>query len=150
MLGAISLRRTKEVPDGGEGLVGLPPKTVETCLVELSAEERECYDKMESEAQNTVREFINSDTVLRNYSTVLHIILRLRQICDDVALCPPNIKSLLPSNALEGISLNISEFKFLHRRNIFFYFCQIYHSKLVKTCYLLMDENIVIMYRSYF
>lgn len=109
MLGAISLRRTKETPDGGEGLVGLPPKAVETCLVDLSAEERECYDKMESEAQSTVREFIDSDTALRNYSTVLHIILRLRQICDDVALCPPDIKSLLPSNVLEGISLLISQ-----------------------------------------
>ncbi|KAJ4751892.1 hypothetical protein LUZ62_086297 [Rhynchospora pubera] len=106
LLGAISLRRTKDVPDGGESLVGLPPKTVETCLVELSAEERECYDKMESEAQSTVREFLDSDTVLRNYSTVLHIILRLRQICDDVALCPPDIKSLLPSNALEDVSNN--------------------------------------------
>jgi SWI/SNF-related matrix-associated actin-dependent regulator of chromatin subfamily A3 len=134
LLGAISLRRTKEVPDGGEGLIGLPPKTVETCLVDLSVEERECYDKMESEAQNAVREFIDSDTVLRNYSTVLHIILRLRQICDDVALCPPNIKSLLPSNALEGISLNILEPKISFAEEILslnfsFSFYQLHHSK---------------------
>ncbi|KAJ3671720.1 hypothetical protein LUZ60_007799 [Juncus effusus] len=106
LLGAISLRRTKEAPDGGSGLVGLPPKTIETCLIDLSHEEREIYDKLELEAQNTVREFIDSDTVLRNYSTVLHIILRLRQICDDVALCPPDIKSLLPSNLLEDVSNN--------------------------------------------
>ncbi|URE38182.1 hypothetical protein MUK42_06738 [Musa troglodytarum] len=102
LVGTISLRRTKAAENGSTGLVGLPSKTIETCFVELSAEEREQYDRLESEAQNTIREYIDADTILHNYSTVLHIILRLRQICNDVALCPSDIKSFLPSNALEG------------------------------------------------
>lgn len=102
LVGTISLRRTKAAENGSKGLVGLPSKTIESCFVELSAEEREQYDRLESEAQNTIREYIDADTVLHNYSTVLHIILRLRQICNDVALCPSDIKSFLPSNALEG------------------------------------------------
>ncbi|WOK95948.1 SWI/SNF-related matrix-associated actin-dependent regulator of chromatin [Canna indica] len=106
LIGTISLRRTKDEENGGKSLLGLPSKTIETCYVELSAEEREPYDQMESEAQNTVREYIDADTVLRNFSTVLHIILRLRQICNDVALCPPDIKSFLPSNTLEDVSKN--------------------------------------------
>ncbi|KAK1294442.1 hypothetical protein QJS10_CPA16g01178 [Acorus calamus] len=88
LMGAISLRRTKDSQVDGKSLVGLPPKTVATCYVELSAEEREQYDHMESEAQNALRQYINADTVMRNYSTVLHIILRLRQICNSLALCP--------------------------------------------------------------
>ncbi|KAJ8472036.1 hypothetical protein OPV22_026379 [Ensete ventricosum] len=106
LVGTISLRRTKAAENGSKCLVGLPSKTIETCFVELSAEEREQYDRLESEAQNTIREYIDADTVLHNYSTVLHIILRLRQICNDVALCPSDIKSFLPSNALEDVSQN--------------------------------------------
>ncbi|KAK1278761.1 hypothetical protein QJS04_geneDACA003609 [Acorus gramineus] len=106
LMGAISLRRTKDSQADGKSLVGLPPKTVATCYVELSAEEREQYDHMESEAQNALRQYINDDTVMRNYSTVLHIILRLRQICNSVALCPEDIRSLLPSDTLEDVSGN--------------------------------------------
>ncbi|CAD5167909.1 unnamed protein product [Musa acuminata subsp. malaccensis] len=106
LVGTISLRRTKAAENGSKGLVGLPSKTIETCFVELSAEEREQYDRLETEAQNTIREYIDADTVLHNYSTVLHIILRLRQICNDVALCPSDIKLFLPSNALEDVSQN--------------------------------------------
>ena len=31
---------------------------------------------------------LSSDTLLQNYTAVLEIILRLRQICDHAALCP--------------------------------------------------------------
>lgn len=106
LIGSISLRRTKDAQNGKKGLVGLPPKTVGTCYIELSVEERENYDRMESEAQNAVRDYIDSDTVSRNYSTVLHIILRLRQICNDIALCPSDIKLLFPSTILEDVSKN--------------------------------------------
>lgn len=98
-MATISLRRTKD-----KGLIGLPPKTIETCFVELSAEERELYDRMENEAKSVVRKYIHTGSVTRNYSTVLSILLRLRQICTDLALCPSDLKSLLPSNNIEGIS----------------------------------------------
>lgn len=97
------MRRTKDAEDGSEGVVGLPCKTIVTCCVNLSAEEREYYDHVESEAQNTLREYLDTDTILRNYSTVLHILLRLRQICNDMELCPPGIlQSFLRPAALEG------------------------------------------------
>ncbi|KAF8398205.1 hypothetical protein HHK36_017131 [Tetracentron sinense] len=97
LMATISLRRTKE-----KGLIGLPSKTVETHFVELSVEEREQYEQMEAEAKNVVQDYIYANSVVRNYSTVLGIILRLRQICNDVALCPSDIRSLLPSNNIEG------------------------------------------------
>lgn len=98
LMATISLRRTKD-----KGLIGLPPKTIETCYVELSAEERELYDGMEGEAKSVLRNYIAAGSMMRNYSTVLSIILRLRQICTDSALCPSDLKSLLPSNDIEGI-----------------------------------------------
>ncbi|KAL0910698.1 hypothetical protein M5K25_018779 [Dendrobium thyrsiflorum] len=106
LMASVSLRRMKGTHNGSNSLVGLPSKTVETCLVELFSEEREQYEKMESEARSTLREYINADTILRNYSTVLHIILRLRQICNNVALCPSDVKSLLSSNSIEDVSKN--------------------------------------------
>lgn len=101
-MATISLRRTKD-----KGLIGLPPKTIETCFVELSAEERELYDRMESEAKSVFQNYIRRGSVSRNYSTVLSILLRLRQICTDVALCPSDLRSLLPSNNIEGTSPDI-------------------------------------------
>ncbi|PKU75436.1 Putative SWI/SNF-related matrix-associated actin-dependent regulator of chromatin subfamily A member 3-like 1 [Dendrobium catenatum] len=101
LMESISLRRMKGTHNGSNSLVGLPSRTVETCFVELFSEEPEQYEKMESEARSTLREYINADTILRNYSTVLHIILRLRQICNNVALCPSDLKSLITSNSFE-------------------------------------------------
>lgn len=101
LMATISLRRTKD-----KGLIGLPPKTIKTCYVELSGEERELYDKMEGEAKNVLRKYIDAGSLMRNYSTVLSIILRLRQICTDLALCPSDLKSLLPSNHIEDVSKN--------------------------------------------
>ncbi|XP_042457247.1 putative SWI/SNF-related matrix-associated actin-dependent regulator of chromatin subfamily A member 3-like 1 [Zingiber officinale] len=106
LIGTISLRRTKYAEDGSGGVVGLPRKTIVTCYVNLSAEELEFYDHIESEAQNTLREYLDTDTLLRNYSTVLHILLRLRQICNDMELCPSDIQSFLPPSALEDVSQN--------------------------------------------
>ncbi|RWR76017.1 putative SWI/SNF-related matrix-associated actin-dependent regulator of chromatin subfamily A member 3-like protein 1 [Cinnamomum micranthum f. kanehirae] len=101
LMRTISLRRTKDLQIGNKSLIGIPPKTVETCFVELSAEEREQYDRMETDAKLAVNEFIYADSVMRNYSTVLHIILRLRQICNCMDLCPLDIRSLFPSSSLE-------------------------------------------------
>ncbi|KAK9091059.1 hypothetical protein Sjap_024236 [Stephania japonica] len=90
LMATISLRRIKE-----NSLVGLPPKTLETCYVELLTEERDQYDHMEVEAKTVLRDYISVGSLMHNYSTVLSIILRLRQICDDMALCPSDIKSML-------------------------------------------------------
>lgn len=106
-MATISLRRTKD-----KGLIGLPPKSVETCFVELSTEERELYDQMEAEGKCVIRDYIDAGSMMRNYSTVLGIILRLRQICTDVALCPSDLRSLLLSNNIEGITFDIT-FPFL-------------------------------------
>ncbi|CAG7911996.1 unnamed protein product [Brassica rapa] len=99
LMATISLRRTKE-----KSLMGLPPKTVGTCYVELSPEERQLYDHMEGEAKGVVQNLMNSGSLMRNYSTVLSIILRLRQLCDDISLCPPELRSLTTLTSIEDVT----------------------------------------------
>jgi SWI/SNF-related matrix-associated actin-dependent regulator of chromatin subfamily A3 len=96
-MATISLRRTKETSS-----IGLPPKTIHTCNVELSDDERKLYDEMETKAKNYVEEYIARRSVTHNYSTVLSIILRLRQICTHTELCPPEVRESLPSYHFEG------------------------------------------------
>uniref|UniRef100_A0A804QEN6 SWI/SNF-related matrix-associated actin-dependent regulator of chromatin subfamily A member 3-like 1 n=1 Tax=Zea mays TaxID=4577 RepID=A0A804QEN6_MAIZE len=104
LLGAISLRRIKEMDDGNKSMVELPSKTVLACYIDLSAEEREYYDQMEQEGRNKMQEFGDRDSILSNYSTVLYFILRLRQLCDDVALCPLDMKAWFPASSIEDVS----------------------------------------------
>ncbi|GMJ12165.1 hypothetical protein like AT5G05130 [Hibiscus trionum] len=101
LMASISLRRTK-----GNNLVGLPPKTLQTCYVELSVEERELYDQIEGKAKSVIEEFISNGSLVRNYSTVLGILLRLRQICTSLALLPPDLRALFPSSNIEDVSNN--------------------------------------------
>lgn len=101
-MSTISLRRTKD-----NGLIGLQPKTIEKYYVELSLEERKLYDELEGKAKGVVQDYINAGSLMRNYSTVLSILLRLRQICTNLALCPSDVRSIIPSNAIEGIGKSI-------------------------------------------
>lgn len=104
LLETVALRRTKDMKINGQCLVELPPKYVQIHPVELSHEERELYNNVETEGRKVVQNFINSGTVLHNYSSILQIILRLRQICDDASLCPSDVESLFSSFKLEDAS----------------------------------------------
>lgn len=99
-MATISLRRTKD-----KALPGLPKKTMETCLIDLFPEERRLYDQMEAEAKNIVRKCIQGGSLMENYTTILSVILRLRQICISMALCPPDLKSILPAETIEGLAI---------------------------------------------
>ncbi|KAL2228148.1 UNVERIFIED_CONTAM: chromatin subfamily A member 3-like 1 [Sesamum indicum] len=101
LMAAISLRRTKD-----KGFIGLPSKSIETFFVDLHEEERRVYDQMEEEARNIVKDYISDESVVRNYSTVLSILVRLRQICTDLALCPADLRALLPPSQLEDVKNN--------------------------------------------
>lgn len=46
-----------------------------------------------------MQEFGDRDLILSNYSTVF------RQLCDDVALCPLDMKAWFPANCIEGLSI---------------------------------------------
>ncbi|XP_073140653.1 putative SWI/SNF-related matrix-associated actin-dependent regulator of chromatin subfamily A member 3-like 1 isoform X2 [Henckelia pumila] len=101
LMAAISLRRTKE-----KGLVDLPSKSIETFFVNLREEEREVYDQMEGEAGKIVQGYISDESLMVNYSTILGILIRLRQICTDLALCPSDLRALIPPGKIEDVKNN--------------------------------------------
>ncbi|XP_073016487.1 putative SWI/SNF-related matrix-associated actin-dependent regulator of chromatin subfamily A member 3-like 1 isoform X1 [Primulina eburnea] len=101
LMAAISLRRTKD-----KGLVDLPSKSIETFFVNLCEEEREVYDQMEGEAGKIVQGYISDESLVVNYSTILGILIRLRQICTDLALCPSDLRALIPPGKIEDVKNN--------------------------------------------
>ncbi|KAI3934429.1 hypothetical protein MKW98_002936 [Papaver atlanticum] len=79
----ICLRRLNSDP-----LVGLPPKIIETCFVELSSEDREKYDQMEMDYQSVVRNYLRLGREVAHYTSIDGIVQRLRQMCNEAASCP--------------------------------------------------------------
>ena len=79
---AIALRRNKtdKKPDGTP-LVELPTKTVLVREVEMTEEERFCYDIFHERARDIVARFDRKGELLRNYACVFALMMRLRQLC---------------------------------------------------------------------
>ncbi|GAA5877102.1 hypothetical protein JCM16303_006167 [Sporobolomyces ruberrimus] len=75
------LRRKKDSKLDGKELISLPNKTIELFALEFSEEEREIYDAVEKKAQIKFKKMLRMGTVLKNYSHVLVMLLRLRQLC---------------------------------------------------------------------
>lgn len=80
LLKAIMLRRTKDAKIDGEPILELPPKTVVVEEGHLDGEELEFYQILEAKNQKLAKKFLSSK-VRGNYSSMLTLLLRLRQAC---------------------------------------------------------------------
>ncbi|GAA6046597.1 hypothetical protein JCM3770_006230 [Rhodotorula araucariae] len=80
------LRRKKDSKLDGKELISLPTKHIEMRELAFSNEEREIYEMVEQRAQAKFNKFLKAGTVMKNYSHVLLLILRLRQVCFHPAL----------------------------------------------------------------
>lgn len=85
-MGAILLRRIKS---NMQAELQLPDKTVEIVKLDLHDEARSAYSTMHSAAKAVFEQLREHDAVLSNYSAVLEIMLRLRQVCCSHELIPP-------------------------------------------------------------
>lgn len=88
LMSAIALRRTKDMQQDGKMIIELPPKKVTVQLVDFSDEERDLYGQWELEGQRLIGNLVENGTFSQNYSSILVVLLRLRQICDHSSLCP--------------------------------------------------------------
>ena len=86
VLKAILLRRTKTSLIDGKPIINLPPKREEIQHVVFSKDEQEFYDALESKTQIQFNKYLRANTVGKNYSNVLVLLLRLRQAC-----CHPHL-----------------------------------------------------------
>lgn len=81
LLKAILLRRTKTSKIDGQPILQLPPRTITVESVILDNDELEFYNSLEKSAKTQMNQFISQGTISRNYSSILVLLLRLRQAC---------------------------------------------------------------------
>jgi SNF2 family DNA or RNA helicase len=86
LLKAILLRRMKSSLIDGKPLITLPPKTEEITHVVFSEDEQAFYNALEGKSRIQFNKYMNANTVGKNYSNILVLLLRLRQCC-----CHPHL-----------------------------------------------------------
>ncbi|KAJ1656085.1 hypothetical protein IWQ61_004281 [Dispira simplex] len=86
LIKAVLLRRMKTDIIDGKPILTLPEKTVHQVNVEFSQAEQEFYQGIEGRSQSAFEDLVRSNSVYKNYTSVLVMILRLRQAC-----CHPHL-----------------------------------------------------------
>jgi hypothetical protein len=107
LLNTICLRRTKALLKDR-----LPPRTVEQVQLQLDGKEKEAYDLLFRTSQHAFRalRLHGVDEVMKNYSNILELLLRLRQAC-----CS---EQMLPRERLANARRVLEEFNKLDLKNI--------------------------------
>ncbi|ORX53054.1 hypothetical protein DM01DRAFT_255647 [Hesseltinella vesiculosa] len=77
----ICLRRSKKATIDGQPIINLPERTVHFTHVDFTDDERQFYDILDKNVQQRFNKYLEAGTVMRNYSNVLLLLLRLRQAC---------------------------------------------------------------------
>lgn len=83
---AILLRRTKSSMIDGKPILTLPDKTVEMVHAVFSPDELAFYQALQDKSVLVFNKYLRANTVGRNYSNILVLLLRLRQAC-----CHPHL-----------------------------------------------------------
>lgn len=87
ILKLVMLRRTKTtLNDDGTTLITLPPKHIRDVQCTFDAEEQRFYDNVHTRAQQTISKFVTEGEINSRYTSVLTLLLRLRQAC-----CHPHL-----------------------------------------------------------
>ncbi|KAG6009700.1 hypothetical protein E4U43_008683 [Claviceps pusilla] len=97
LLKAVMLRRKKNSMLDGKPILVLPPKTEQIVYAELSTDERDFYKQLEEKAQVLFSKYLREGSVGKNYSSILVLLLRLRQAC-----CHPHL-NLDVDDATSGV-----------------------------------------------
>ncbi|KAG0034906.1 hypothetical protein BGZ81_002313 [Podila clonocystis] len=86
LMKAVCLRRTKTCKIDGKPILELPPRNVEKVSIPFSVDEKAFYDALETRTRERFNAYVKAGTVMKNYSNVLVLLLRLRQAC-----CHPHL-----------------------------------------------------------
>ncbi|KAI9483185.1 MAG: SNF2 family N-terminal domain-containing protein [Benjaminiella poitrasii] len=86
LMKAIALRRSKKAMIDGRPILDLPERNIHMTHINFSPDERIHYDFVDKQAQARLNKYIQAGTVMKNYSSVLVLLLRLRQACLHPAL----------------------------------------------------------------
>lgn len=86
VLKAIMLRRMKSSMIDGKPILTLPEKTESSVYAVFSEDEQQYYRDVESRTQVLFNKYLRAGTVGKDYSSILVLLLRLRQAC-----CHPHL-----------------------------------------------------------
>ncbi|KZT63245.1 hypothetical protein DAEQUDRAFT_742034 [Daedalea quercina L-15889] len=86
VLSAVMLRRTKTTIVNGKPILQLPERFVDTVNCEFDSGERAFYDKVNELVQNRLESLEEQGGAARNYTSMLILLLRLRQACNHPSL----------------------------------------------------------------
>lgn len=86
LLKAVLLRRTKSSKIDDRPILQLPPRVAEEVHAVFNEDEQEFYNSLETRSQIQFNRYLNQGSVGRNYSSILVLLLRLRQAC-----CHPHL-----------------------------------------------------------
>ncbi|ORZ23502.1 SNF2 family N-terminal domain-domain-containing protein [Absidia repens] len=78
---AIALRRSKKAEIDGRPILNLPERNIHFTHVDFPSDERQFYNFVDNKVQTDFNEYVDAGTVMQNYSSVLVLLLRLRQAC---------------------------------------------------------------------
>ncbi|KAI8881727.1 hypothetical protein K501DRAFT_334481 [Backusella circina FSU 941] len=81
LMKAISLRRSKKTLIDGRPILNLPERNVHMTHIDFSPDERTFYSALNDRVQARFNAYVRAGTVMKNYSSVLVLLLRLRQAC---------------------------------------------------------------------
>ncbi|KAL1923656.1 uncharacterized protein VTP21DRAFT_8636 [Calcarisporiella thermophila] len=80
VLKAIMLRRTKDHKIDGKPLLNLPTREVKVLRVDFNPQERAFYDTLKERMDAIFDRFVDAGNVSKNYTNILCLLLRLRQV----------------------------------------------------------------------
>ncbi|TPX30734.1 hypothetical protein SmJEL517_g05755 [Synchytrium microbalum] len=83
---AMCLRRTKDMQLDGQPITVLPPRNVLLDAQVFTTPERQFYDALEKRIRLKFNTYVKRGTVMKNYTNVLVLLLRLRQACCHASL----------------------------------------------------------------
>ncbi|PRP83549.1 putative DNA repair helicase rad5,16 [Planoprotostelium fungivorum] len=86
LMKVLLLRRMKNSTIDGRPIITLPPKEETLRKDDFTPEEADFYRALETQAQVQFNKYLRAGSVMRNYSNVLVLLLRLRQACDHPTL----------------------------------------------------------------
>ncbi|KAN0139248.1 SNF2 family N-terminal domain containing protein [Lactarius tabidus] len=86
VLRAIMLRRRKTDVLNGKPLIELPERHLSIVPCEFDEDEREFYFALENKIDEAMQKFVKSGEVMKNYTNVMVLLLRLRQACNHPSL----------------------------------------------------------------
>lgn len=73
------LRRTKNQQINGEPIIKLPPRSIEEIFCQFDPEERAFYTALEARASSTMNKIEARGELQASYTSILVLLLRLRQ-----------------------------------------------------------------------